>query len=114
MLSPAIPWQKMTGREQLVWACSFASKAGDPVNALRFANEAVIQIRELDIDNDRYSKPEYEAARHGPGMTFVEFSAWYPVALKMAKKGVVTSNDTNESACRSAYQTYQQCVTDFY
>lgn len=114
MLTPAIPWHQMTGREQLVWASSYASLAGDPSKAIRWADQAVRQLRELDIDNGRYSGPEYEAARHGPGLTFEEFITWYPVALKIAKKGVVTPNEISEAACQVAFQTYQRCATDFY
>ena len=114
MLNSAIPWHKMTGREQMVWASSYTSQAGDPANAIRWADQAVRQLRELDIDNERYSGPEYEAARQGPGLTLDEFRAWYPVALKIAKKGVVTPNEISETACQVAFQTYQRCATDFY
>lgn len=114
MLTPAIPWHQMTGREQLVWASSYASLAGEPANAIRSANQVVRQLRELDVDNERYSGPEYEAARHGPGLTFEEFRTWYPVALKIAKNGGVTPNEITEAACQLAFQTYQRCTTDFY
>lgn len=80
----------MTGREQLIWASSYASLAGDSANAVRWADQAIRELRELNSDNERHSGPEYEAARHGPGLTFEEFRAWYPVALKIAKKGIVT------------------------
>ena len=58
MLNSAIPWHKMTGREQMVWASSYTSQAGDPANAIRWADQAVRQLRELDIvyssDADTY------------------------------------------------------------
>ena len=114
MLNSAIPWHKMTGREQRVWASSYTSQAGDPANAIRRADQAVRQLRELDIDNERNSGPEFEAARHLPGLTFEEFRTWYPVALKIAKKGLVTPNEITETECQVAFQTYQRCATDFY
>lgn len=114
MLTPAIPWHQMTEREQLVWASSYASLASDPANAIRLADQAIRQLRELDIDNERYSGPEYEAARHGPGLTPEEFRAWYPIALKIAKKGVVKPNEITEASCQTAFQTYQRCASDFY
>ena len=109
-----IPSHQMTEREQLVWASTYASQIGDSANAVREADLAIHHLREMDIDNERYSGPEYEAARHGPGLTFEEFRTWYPVALKIAKKGVVTPGEITEAACQSAYQTYQRCATDFY
>lgn len=114
MLTPAVPWHRMTGREQLVWACSYATLASDPAGAIRRADRAVHQLRELDIDSKRYSGPEYEAARHGPGLTFEEFRIWYPIALKIAKNGVVSPNEITEAACHTAFQTYQRCAVDFY
>lgn len=104
----------MTEREQFVWASSCASLADDPANAIRWADRVVHQLRELDIDNERYSRSEYEAARHGSELTFEEFRAWYPVALKIAKNGIVTGNEIIESACQTAFQTYQRCASDFY
>jgi hypothetical protein len=104
----------MTGREQLVWASSYASQASDPANAIRLANQAVYDLRRLDIDNERYSGPEYEATRNGPGLTLEEFSAWYPIALKIAKKGLVTPNEVTEAACQEAFETYRRSASDFY
>lgn len=76
--------------------------------------KSVVCLSHSTPDNEQYSGPEYEAARHGSGLTFEEFSTWYPVALKIAKKAFVTPNEITETACKTAFQTYQRCATDFY
>lgn len=60
-----------------------------------------------------YSRPEYDAARYGPGLTFEEFRAWYPVALKISK-GSVAADEMTETACQEAFEIYERCATDFY
>ena len=72
-MSIAIPWQTMTPREQLVWTARYAALADRPADAVRLANQAVQTLRGLDVDDERFLGPEYEAARSGPGLTFEEF-----------------------------------------
>lgn len=111
----AIPWFQMSSREQFVWAARYAAHAADPAEALRLANQAVLTLRELDLDNERYAGPEYEAAaRSGLGLTFEEFRAWYPIALKLAKNGVVSPDEITNQACQDAFEIYQRCSTDYY
>jgi hypothetical protein len=108
-----LPWGRMTEREQLVWTASYAMHANAPMEAISFANQAVLKLRELDVDNERFSGPEYDAARYGPGLTFAEFRAWYPVAIKIARHGHTAPEDVDEGACHRAYEIYRQCATDF-
>ena len=110
----AIPWHDMTQREQLVWAASYARHVEEAIDAALAANQAVQKLRELDLDNHESYGPEHYAAQHGPGLAFEEFRAWYPVAMKIAKKGIVKQDEISEDACRKAFNVYQQCSTDFY
>lgn len=110
----AIPWHKMTAREQLVWTATYAAHAEGCVDAIRQANQVVLKLHELNVDDKKFQGPEYYAAQHGAGLTFEEFRAWYPVALKIAKRGLLRPEEVDVAACQRAYDIYCQCTTDFY
>lgn len=76
----------MTMREQMVWAARYAELADREVDAVGLANQAVRTLQALNVDDERFLGPEYDAARSGPGLTLDEFRAWYPVALKIARR----------------------------
>ena len=52
---------------------------------LRVTNTEV--LRSLGIDESQFIGPEHDAARYCPGLTFEEFSGWYPTALKITSRG---------------------------
>lgn len=106
-------WFKLTPREQMVWAAVYAMHANAPADAVRTANQTVSALRELDLDDNAPDDPEHQAARYGPGLSSWEFLAWYPVALKIARKGHIGPKDVDYTACRKAYDIYRQCATDF-
>lgn len=113
-MTMAIPWHKMTERERLVWTSTYAAHANNPADAIRLANQVVQALHELDVDNNAYSGPEYEAARRGQGLMYEEFRAWYPVALKLSMNNSIQAKNVSEEACQRAYDVYRQCSTDFY
>ncbi len=109
-----VRWTDLTPREQMVWAAAYAIHGDAPADACRKADRIVSGLRELNIENVAPIGPEHEAAKFLPGLSFKEFRAWYPVALKIARKGQVSPQDVDEAACEEAYGIYRQCTSDFY
>lgn len=106
-------WHRLTAREQTVWAVAYAMHANAPVDAVSAANKAVSALRELNLDDSMPGEPEYEASRYGPGLSFWEFLAWYPVALKIARKGRIGPRDVDVAACQRAYDIYRHARRTF-
>lgn len=109
-----IPWRHMTERERHVWGAEFSRFTGETREAARQADMAVLELRELNPDDNTFLGPEHDAARNCGGLTYGEFRAWYPVALKIAKRGFMTADEVDETACGQAFETYQRGSADFY
>lgn len=111
---PILKWHTMNGREQTVWAVTYAGSALDPQGAARTADKAILALRALDIDESGFVEPEHEAARYGMGLTYEEFRAWYPTALKIAIYNRRDYQEPDEDAIRGAYDSYRRSTGDFY
>lgn len=109
-----LPWHQMSDREQQVWACIFANQNGGLEEAARLADRTVLKLRALNMDDQRFFGPENDASRNCPGLTYEEFRNWYPIALKIAKRGHITPQEIGEEACEEAFETYQRSAADFY
>ncbi len=81
-----IPWHKLTPREQKVLAVAYALHEKKAIDAVPAADRVVASLQDLDVESKSSDGPLYEAAKYGPGLTVEEFRAWYPVALKIARK----------------------------
>lgn len=109
-----LPWHLMSDREQQVWASVYAHQQDEPTKAARVADDAVLALRALNVDNKEFEGPEYEAARSCMGLRLDEFRAWYPVALTITKRGRMAPSDVSDEAIEKAFDTYQRCCTDVY
>lgn len=109
-----LPWHQMSDRERLVWTNVYAHQQDEPRQAARVADSAVLALRALNVDSKEFDGPEYEAARSCMGLRLEEFSAWYPVALTIAKHGRIAPSDVSDEAIAKAFDAYQRCCTDVY
>lgn len=111
---PILRWHKMKDREKTVWAVAYAGSALEPQDAARAADKSVLALRALDIDESGFQEPEHEAARYCIGLTYEEFKAWYPTALKIAICNRCEYQEPNEDTIRAAYDRYRRSTGDFY
>lgn len=109
-----MPWHQMSDRERLVWASAYSCHQGEPKQAARVADSAVLALSALNLDSKEFDSPEYEAARRYMGLRLDEFRAWYPVALAIWNRGQVAPSDVTEEAIEKAFETYRLCGTDVY
>lgn len=97
-----------------VWAVTYAGSALEPQGAACSADKAVLALRTIDIDESGFVEPEHEAARYCMGLTYREFRAWYPTALKIAIYNRREYQEPDEDAIRGAYDRYRRSTSDFY
>ena len=111
--SPLLRWESMSAREQAVWGATYVAARRNAKHAAQSADQAVWELRSLQIDESRFIGPEHDAARCCPSLTFDEFSVWYPTAWKIASRNRF-GEELDEAEVRRAFETYQRCAADFF
>ena len=114
-MAPApLAWQALDEREKLVWAAHYAGSTLPPRDAALAADNVVMTLAELNLDNREFIGPEYDACRYYSWMECEEFQSWYPTALKIAKRGHFNAADISEEVCQQAFERYKRSSGDFY
>jgi len=102
----------MQDREQAVWAAVYASFWDDPTEGIRRADLSVNGLR-LASRDESVGSPELEIGGNSAFLSYEEFRAWYPIALKLATPPAKYRKPT-EDACHAAYDRYERSQSDFY
>lgn len=110
---PLFRWYSMSAREQGVWSAAYVAAGPDAKRSAQSADQAVSALRSLAIDESQFIGPEHDAARYCLGLTFEEFSGWYPTALKITSRGRLGQKLSDEDLSQ-AFEAYRMSTADFF
>jgi len=111
--APLFRWYRLTERERLVWASSFATFAGSAADAAYAADANVLAMKSLALDEGQMA-PEQELAKANLVVSYEDFVPWYRVAHRMVYRRDRSYKPPTDTNVAEAYAVYQRSRRDVY
>jgi len=115
MTIPLLAWQRLSGAEQIVWACAFAtSNASDPEESGRQADGVVYRARLLaHREFSSEGHPEEEAAYRNLVIERPNFDIWYRIPMEILHGNRPRFRTPTDQECAEAFKRYRMGLDSY-